>query len=60
MRDSRHEAVCKAIPGLCLSLVFTLVCTAIALGQNARPIHASHNWEYAVTAAANGPTAQGK
>jgi hypothetical protein len=55
MRDSPHEADCKAISGLCLSLIFTMACAAIALGQNAQPIHASHNWEYAVTAADHQP-----
>lgn len=59
MRDSRHEAICKAIPGLCVSLVFTLACTAIALGQSAQPIHSSHSWEYAMTVEVDGPTAQG-
>jgi hypothetical protein len=60
MRDSRHEAACKAIPGLCLSPVFTSAGTANALGQNAQPIHASQNWEYTVTAEMNAPAAHGE
>lgn len=60
MCDSRKEMVCKSISGLCLALVLTLACTAIALGQNARPIHTSHNWEYAVTVEVSGPAVRGE
>lgn len=58
MRDSRQEVACNPISGLCLAVAFTLACAAIALGQNAQPIHSSHSWEYAVTGEANGPAAQ--
>ncbi len=60
MRDPRHEALCKAISGLCLTLVFTVACAAFALGQNATPIHTSHNWEYAVTAGASDSSVPGE